>query len=365
VQAEVRLQAPPQSGLEVGRVVLAATRELVANPDLADTEPGEPISGWTTTTDAPPPPAGSPAFRASPHRNAVELENPTDGTVMLTQQVALTPGVRFSLVFDGESRTAREGIALELRWLDDSAVPDAPEVALALDKNTLSPQLVAGTVPDGVSRAELRLVLPPTSDILLRRVSLQTERATTTAVDVLAHAPGDLKVRNAVVAYDIEDAAPAPVPATGLCTPTPPGRRPGEPEHCDYCPCCGRSQPLSDAVDALTPGGRPALAGRCAECGTERVHLGGAARVGEPAALSARMPLIVRLASPLEPLESLSRIHGIGRVRGQALIAAGIDSVERLAAENPDTLRGLLRGGLSDAGIREILGEARRLAGEE
>jgi hypothetical protein len=366
VQAEVRLQTRPQSQLMVRRVVMAATRELLANPDLRDTQPGEPISGWTTTTDATPA-AGSRAFGARPRGNATELENPTDGTVTLTQQVALTPGVRFSLVFDGEARAAPQGMALELRWLNDMALPDAPDAALALDKNTFSPQLLAGTVPDGVSKAELRLVLPPTSDIVLRRVSMQTERATTTSVDVLAHGPGDLRVANAALVYDIDEAEPPPVPATGLCTPTPPGRKPGEPAHCDYCPCCGCSQRLSDAVPAVTPGGRPALAGRCAECGTERVHLGGAGPVVEPAALSGRRPVVVQLASPatMEPVESLPRIDGIGRARARALVAAGIDSIERLAAEHPDTLRSVLRGGLSDSGIREILGEARRLAAEE
>jgi len=363
VQAEVRLQAQPGNGLHVEHVLLAATRELLANADFRDTAPDRSLTGWSATTDA-----GAPAptgFRARPAAQGIALQNTTGGTVRLTQQVAVTPGAPFALVLHGEGTSSSEGTALELRWIRDGTPADAPNAALTLDRATLSPQLLAGEVPEGVSRAELRLVVPAGATIYIRRVSLRSERATASPVDVLAHAPGDLRVANAVVAYDIDEPKPPPVPATGLCTPTPPGRKPGDPEHGDHCPRCGRSVPLEGAAPALTPAGRPAIMGRCAECGTERVHLGG---TPVPAAREARIPIALRLSAPptpLDPVESLSRISGIGPARARTLVAAGIDSVEKLADKHPDTVRGLLRGGLSDAGVREILAEARQLAAEE
>jgi predicted flap endonuclease-1-like 5' DNA nuclease len=97
-----------------------------------------------------------------------------------------------------------------------------------------------------------------------------------------------------------------------------------------------------------TPAGRPATKGRCANCSSEVVSVGGSAPT--PQAVIARQtieprPVVVRpvtvTATPLQAATQVARlvdIHGIGERRAQQLTDIGIDSVEKLAAATPDSV---------------------------
>jgi predicted flap endonuclease-1-like 5' DNA nuclease len=97
-----------------------------------------------------------------------------------------------------------------------------------------------------------------------------------------------------------------------------------------------------------TPAGRPAMKGRCANCSSELVSIGG--MPATPQAVIARQtieprPVIVRpltvVTAPPATVAHVARltdIHGIGERRAQQLTDIGIDSVEKLAVATPESV---------------------------
>jgi predicted flap endonuclease-1-like 5' DNA nuclease len=443
-EAEVRLVSDLET-IPVAEVFLGGTSGAVANPDFQETvlEDGEDALGaWTVE------PAGG--VVASVRALATRLKNPTSVPAAVSQRLDVAAGSAFELGLRACLAEAQPGAEprLELRWLRGEVASDEPDVSLAIARAAFDRQLAAGEVPADSSGAELRLVLPTGAEVLAESVSLRAETAVATPIDVVAQSPGELRVRDAAVSYDVVEPPVPPVPERGLCGPTPPGKEPGAPpRHCEYCPCCGAEHPFEETAPALTRAGRPAVLGRCTSCGAEVPHLGGevvhrAPVIGVAPARPARIvlapvteaaelpltavfgigterarvltaggiPTLARLAETapaevaevleglplagaeqlvaearrllaaatrtppeaepkpperrLTPLASLTRVYGIGPARAQRLLAAGIDSAERLAAEKPETI-GRLVPGLTTSGAAAVVRDAARAAEED
>jgi predicted flap endonuclease-1-like 5' DNA nuclease len=444
-EAEVRLVSDLET-VPVVEVFLGGTSGSIANPDFQEIvrEDGDDALGtWTVE-----PPGG---VVAGVRGLATLLRNPTSVPASVSQRVDVAGGSAFELVLRARLAEAQPGAEprLELRWLRGEQASEEPDVSLPIARATFDRQLAAGEVPADGSGAELRLVLPAGAAILAESVSLRAETSVTTPIDVVAQSPGELRVRDAAVSYDLVEPPAPPVPERGLCGPTPPGKEPGAPpRHCEYCPCCGAEHPFEETAPALTRAGRPAVLGRCTSCGAEVPHLGGEVVHGAPAIgvaparparilvapvteaaglpltavfgigaerarvlIAGGIPTLARLAETapaevaevleglplagaeqlvaearrllasaatrtppeaepkgpeprLTPLASLTRVYGIGPARARRLLAAGIDSAERLAAEKPETI-GRLVPGLTTSGVAAVIGDAARAAEDD
>src|SRR5215475_10143329 len=93
----------------------------------------------------------------------------------------------------------------------------------------------------------------------------------------------ELRISSAQVGFDTAPPSPPLVPPAGLCSPTPLGQQPGQqPQDACHCPCCGCETEVPESTPALTPAGRPAMVGACANCGTQIVRGGGPLVAGSP-----------------------------------------------------------------------------------
>ena len=104
---------------------------------------------------------------------------------------------------------------------------------------------------------------------------------------------------------------------------------------------------MVEAEQALTAAGRPATKGRCANCSSEVINVGGQT-AATPEVLRQTIearpvlvrPVSVTTASPQATAQvmRLIDIHGIGERRANQLSEIGIDSVEKLAASTPESV---------------------------
>jgi len=195
----------------------------------------------------------------------------------------------------------------------------------------------------------------------IKRVSLQFSAPALVPVTFVAQAPGELTVSDFKVAFEQAKATAPAIPATGLCASTLPSRRTGETSSdCCFCPCCETEQTMTEITAMETQSGRPALVGRCANCGGNMVRFGGqrvsdaqpfslAERgVSQPFVLQAIVPSVITTAKQqLEVKASvktpLTALNGIGEVRVQQLATIGIDSIEKLAAAVPEDVAKALK----------------------
>jgi predicted flap endonuclease-1-like 5' DNA nuclease len=111
-------------------------------------------------------------------------------------------------VGDPESRPVQQRARLELRWLNGE--PLYAPVILPLDRRGFPTHAWTGAAPAGTTRAEIRLVQPRgRGDLLAESVSLVRADLLPVPLVFLAEAPGELKVSDLRVAYDLP-APPAP-----------------------------------------------------------------------------------------------------------------------------------------------------------
>lgn len=276
-QAEVRFHVPEGVVAAIDRVSLIATTEAVANADLSLRQQGR-LAGWDLL-----------AGRASgvtmvAVKDGVQLRNVGAETAELVQAIPVKGGQPFDLEFQGRTVTrpaAKDNPRLELRWFKSDHSPAAAPIVLEILPAGFDLALARGVSPSGASEAELYLVVPPGTTLEIKRVSLKFSTSTSVPVSFIAQSPGELTVSNWRVALEQVETAVPQIPEQGLCTPTLPGRRPGEtPSDCCFCPCCESEQTLTEITPAKTRAGRPARIGRCASCGTKLVLFGGARIAG-------------------------------------------------------------------------------------
>ena len=371
-QVEVRFTVPPPGGAVVTNVSLRATANALENGDLRMARERRPI-GWTLT------PSGGTAAAVVAGDDAVQVRNGGGDVLDLAQTIDVpTPGASITLELRGRAQAgpgADGAPRLELRWLRRDGTAAAPPDVLPMAEATF--ERVAATIaaPAEATRAELHLILPPGSTQDVRNLSAQLSKTTVVPATFLAEAPGVLTVSDWRLAYDRVAPPPPAVPATGLCSPTPPHGTDGTSEDGCFCPCCGTERALVGPSVALTRSRRPVVVGRCQSCGAELLRPGGALLAAAPPLshpiLSARlrpagigvMPGGLRaIFRPDLALPPLTAIRGLGPARVQRLVESGIDTVQTLAAADPAAVTQALKGaGVSAVNAALFVGKAREI----
>lgn len=344
-QAEARFLVPPGNQIVVGAVSLAASTDLISNSDLAVVG-DDGIIGWDAPLDL-----------AVSSVEGTVLHNLGGEVATAAQQVTVAGGSSYVLEFTGRA-LAPDAAAprIELAWADSAGTAVGKAVVHDVDVLAMDRHLIEGVVPDGAAAARIALVLPPSARLEVHRVSLRTPHCLQVPVYFRAHSPGQLIVSGAAVGLEeVEPAAP-PIPASGLCSPTPPGGKPGHEPASYYCPACGAQSSLRKATPAVTSAGRPAALAKCEHCKAEVVTLGGRL---EPDAISLRQRRNTSVDFHRTANQPVVVVDGIGPARSAQLAALGITRIGHLAAA---PIEWLVRAkSLSLTGAREIRNEARGL----
>jgi hypothetical protein len=302
----------------------------------------------------------------------VVLRNTGPDTADLVQTATVTAGQPFNFEFTGRTLTlqATDNPKVSLHWLKSDGSEASAAVSEDIAPETLDSHPMSGKVPDGATQVAVHLSLPSATALSVNQVSLQTPKTTSVPVSFVAQSPGQLRVSAAQVGFDSAQPPPPPVPATGLCPPTPPGQQPGPPQPAGtcHCSCCQSETQMTKATPAVTPAGRPMTIGVCADCGNQVVRGGGALVAGAPQPLAVRVaparPLLPVAAEPLPlkpaPAPVLTDVMGIGKTRAQQLTRAGIKSVRDLAEADPEFVARVV-GGVSEDNAALLIEHAKKL----
>ena len=398
-QAQIRLEVPDGMA-HLDSVSLRAISETMTNPTLDVSE--EKVEGWN--------------------------ELPVPGTEQaLAQTFDVEGGCLFQLSWQGrllamaievaaktESDTPRDtehrpGVAgqVRLRWLTEAGAPVGEPTLLAISPADLEFRAATGTVPDDAVRAEIVLEKPQGATVDGKGVGLRFPKTVQVPLAFLSQAPGELRVSDLAVLYDLPEVPPPPVPEAGLSPPIAPEGEPGgfDPERC-HCHRCGGQQTLEEARSAQTDAGRPVRVGRCSGCGERLIQFGGAWAPQMPSLRTLKLPKIrhsqgaslarrARLQPPApsstfgpesehepsgapshsqanrgepRPLAeaplvaeiALTQVPGVGAKRAEDLRQVGIDSVAKLASADTRALEGL-PGVLGEKAAKSLIDRARRL----
>jgi predicted flap endonuclease-1-like 5' DNA nuclease len=344
-QVEARFLVPPGNQIVVDAVSLAASTDLISNSDLAVVG-DDGIIGW----DAPPDLAVSSV-------EGTVLHNLDGEVATAAQQVTVAGGSSYILEFTGRALAPNAAAPhIELAWADSAGTTVGKAVIHDVDVLAMDRHLIEGVVPDSAAAARIALVLPPSARLEVHRVSLRTPHRLQVPVSFRAHSPGQLIVSGAAVGLEETEPATPPVPASGLCSPTPPGVKPGHEFTSCYCPACGAQSSLRKATPAVTSAGRPAALVKCEHCKAEVVALGGRL---EPDAISLRQRRNTSVDFDLTANQPVVVVDGIGPARSAQLAALGITRLGHLAAAPIEWLARAKSLSLTNA--REIRNEARRL----
>ncbi len=368
-QAEVRFRAAPGTVIALGSVSLMGSTDAVTNGDLQQIGTDGLPSGWSVA-----PAAARATFGVTRNASGVtRLSNPGTQTVELTQTVAVAPGAPLyvELAARAEAATTPPSVAIEFVASDGS--PAGTATSITVDPSDFEQHPAEIALPPNAAKANVRLRLPPSTALELRALAVRPLAKVDVPVSFIAQAPGQLRVSQAVVAYERVAPSAPPVPAGGLCTPTPADQAPGEggaDDQC-YCSCCNANRTMQHPTTTATPAGRPVTVGTCATCGTTMVRGGGTVTLGTAFATAAEVmqPAVVIAAAPpqtaaslatAQPLPPLTAVPGIGASRASALAQAGITTMEQLAAANAQDVAHALRGVTpTNAGV--IIGNAQRI----
>lgn len=311
-QAEVRLRTSAVD-LTVASVSLRAGEGAVLNGDLR-----EPLTAAGTGADAPRPPGWTvtPAaggLRLMPTATAVALGNHDAVPITLTQQVPVHVG-RFRLEVTAAGLVPGDGVTVPLptfavQWLSGGgATRLGPAITFAA--TSFACHLAEGRVPDGTTAAEVSVVLPANTPLALAWFGLRITQPASVQlpVNVVAQAPGEVRVAGVAVRYDVPAPTPPAFGPAGPCLPTP--------------------------LDAIP--GAPPPATRACSCG----------RIGTEAAVTtvvrwavATGPVIPPPAVGTLPVEA---VRNVGPARAARLTEAGITTVEALARTPADIVRAIL-----------------------
>lgn len=328
-QAEVRFRVKENASLALLSVSLAATTNRLSNPDL------QAGPGWRLE------PRTAPGVKIMTLPGFTTVSNSGTADAAFVQMVAATANEEFVLdVAALVGDTASHPISLQFLRADRS--PAGAPIAVVFNRDDGAHLAASGTVPADATQAEVRLGLPKGTRTVVRSLSLRFSTPRGVPIRFVAEAPGELRVTDLRVGFD-RDAVPAPpVPPTGLHAPTPAAEEVTD-EPCDdtHCPCCGARNSMVDGGRSRTDAGRPAVVGKCRDCGAPVVRLGG----DRPSPHSAERPFLEVGRFFAQPLPtSLTAIAGVGNAREKQLIKAGIDSFEKLAAAKPQDVAAAMVG---------------------
>lgn len=375
VQAEVRFYAPPGALAVIDNVALRGATDLLTNSDLRQIA-DDALVGWTLE------PADAPTAFLSVTADGLLFDNRGVNEAALVQTLTLDQNTRFQLTVAASATLgvqARMHPFVELNWLTAQGTLASTPVLIEVMTDDTGDKRVEVTRPSTATQAELRLTAPAHTSLLLQQVGLRALQTVTVPVNFVAQSPGELVVRNLTVAYDVGEVLPPLPPEGGLCTPSLAGPRVGKSaEECCFCPCCQAETEFVAPRPVATPAGNPAQIGRCINCGTQLIRMGGSAAAARPSSLAMFQPrrmvaeraaIVRRVAAPLtffqpEPLRlpPLTAISGIGEARAAQLAEIGIVSVVRLATATPDEIAALR--GVSNEMAIGFIRAAQRLMGQ-
>ena len=255
-QAELRFIAPPGKNALIDTVSFLATGETTVNGDLLQVDENGEVVGWQVA------PATAVGITLSPAADGLRVGNTGSATADLVQTFAIAAAQPFLLRFEGQIAAVGAGgpPRVELHWLDAAGVALAAVTTLALQPDQVVHQLQDVT-PSGAAGAELHLVLPGGSALVVQHVAFAPVDTTTVPICFVAEAPGDITVLGFDYAYDTPPVRPAPTPPAGLCPPTPPGRRPDGTSGCACAYCATPCGPCCDEETADGPAVAPAAVG--------------------------------------------------------------------------------------------------------
>jgi hypothetical protein len=337
-QAEVRFSVTTGGAAAVDRVSLVATAEAVANSDFQLRQNGQ-LSGWSIT------PAAAPGFAVLDAVTGLQLRNSGPVPVELVQVIDAKKGEPFAIEVQAKTVSGSPvDPAVEVRWFKADGKPTGSPTVVAIVPGALPSLTASGTAPADAAKAEIPLRLPARTTVEVKKISLRFTTPTIVPVSFLAQSPGELIVSDIRIAFEqVEPTAP-PIPARGLCVPTPPGQEPGA-HGCCCCPCCGSEQMVDEMSEVTTESGRPAMIVRCSSCGTEFLSVSGVAPGAAPVMIKGDVmpqPVVVGAVPETTPPQpearvvQLTELRGIAERRAQRLVDIGIDSVEKLAAATPE-----------------------------
>ena len=336
VAAEVRFTVPEGRAI-VASASLTGTTEVLANGDMrTQSARGATPDGWTLQ------PAAAQGVFTSAVDDGLALSNNGPAAVDFVQRADVAAGQPFTLEFIAHAVNGHAALdlpALELRWQRSDGSEITPASARTIGRDAFEARPIAGVVPAGAASAEIHVRLPSSTTLAVEALSLRAPMTSLVPVSFIAQSPGELRVSGARVGYEVVPGEPPPVGAEGLCAPTAPGERPGEPSESCCCACCGSARMVKGAP-ALTPAGRPMTVGRCATC--DGVVARGGGRLANAAAITLpvrvvphvdfRPELVAARAARAIPLTD---VLGIGDARARQLRRAGIRTVRELSAADP------------------------------
>ena len=210
---------------------------------------------------------------------------------MLSQTVAVSAGKIYQLMIqapwtpasndDPAKLPVQQRARLELRWLDGAAQPLGSLLTLPLDIRRFSVVAWSSVAPSGANRAEVRLIQPRgRGNLIVESVSLTQIDQVDVPLIFLAETPGELKLSNLRVTYDLPE-----------------------------------EQDLLDAFTSQLASDAPIV-----------------------------RPPIVRPISPTTTLPPITAIGGIGEARARGLAALGLGTIDKLAAADPEAIAQALSG---------------------
>ncbi|VAW30252.1 hypothetical protein MNBD_CHLOROFLEXI01-3940 [hydrothermal vent metagenome] len=240
-QVEIRFLIPPETLAIVDTVSFQATQEAVENSDLRFAS-GDELVGWRLL------PETATGFLPLIEEDGTCLQNAGSADIALVQTFAVTAAQPFILLFEGSATAqlaGQEAAHVELRWLAEGEAVVGEVASLAVTAVDNQKHTLNGTVPTDALSAELHLVIPRNTTVVVSQISFQPVEIVQVPINFIAQAPGKLTISDFQIAYDI----PAgiirpPLPPAGLCQPTPPGRPPGgKPGDACVCPWCSHECP--------------------------------------------------------------------------------------------------------------------------
>ena len=367
VQAEIRFLVPPKVTAAVDAVTFQVTTNTLNNQDMRFVEDGA-LPNWRLK------PETAVGFTPIIATDNVQLQNSSSERVAVAQDFVVTAGQPFELTFEGfvaAQLATRESPRVEVHWLaaDETLTDEINE--LAVTAVTSEKHVLNGTVPTDAAAAELHLVIPPSTTLALSQIAFQPLEIIQVPINFIAQSPGAMTISDFRVAYDLpQGSVRPPLPATGLCKPTPPGRapgaKPGDTCVCPWCPqpcaaCADETAVPDTATATLKQNGQSIRVEpqrrRALSAGPRLIEVADSLVVGSLPLAPTIQPIEAEITALLPATESawialagelsaaaipLKQVKGIGPARTQALAAMNIHTLPQLAAANPASLAAAL-----------------------
>lgn len=352
-QMEIRFLAPSGSTMYVANVSMAGAEESLSNGDFQRGQGSGLPDGWSLS-----PPIARGSVQIVPGAN-ITITNRGGQDVALVQQIPIDKPVPLELDVVGiavasaaaTAAAAAKTPSYAMRFLKADGTDTGTIVRVPFTATDFSHHAAGVVPPADATQSEFRIELPARTGVEIQRASLTPVALTGVPLAFIAQSPGQLRISDARVAFNRVKAKPHTQPRVNVCRATPPGQTPGEP--CDTCYChqCGAQRAMAGKASASSPAGLPVTLGVCTTCKAPLVRLGGPVIASAPPIVFSTIDLTpsptinatgprTRVSASAPPITA---VRGIGRARADTLAAAGIASVEQLAAASPADIKGALR----------------------